>query len=35
MQEYERLGASMDETAHDPVAYDKLRPFFDSSATLH
>lgn len=35
IHEFERLSASMDEIPHDPATYDKLRPFFDSGATLH
>lgn len=34
-QEFERLSTSMDEIPHDPATYDKLRPYFDSGATLH
>jgi len=33
--ECERMSATMDETPHDPAAYDKLRPYFDSGTTLH
>lgn len=35
MQEFERMSAGMDETSPDPATYDKIRRFFDSSATLH